>query len=514
MKNTKFKIQNSGGASVLASLVFIFHFAFVILNCSAVDRITATLAVTNAAGTTNGQTLQIAASDTTTRTWTNSVTLAASQILTNNSAAGAATNLYQQLVGTPPLGVAPIVMSTTTNVVLYGQSGVPLVVTLSAGWGTVTYSTQTVAAAVNVRVPQTVETAAQRTNIASGLVDWINYDGTTNQIEQSTPAAAQLVGTTNTQTITGAKYFSGQLIVSNETGVFHVGTVYATNFNGLIGALSNGVLWNTSLASPISTNLENYGNPIASWGYSLSAQAFGYNSKAKGIYAMAVGYGAAASNSTANAFGTLAYAAGGAATALGAGALALADYSVALGNSTTIPDDAPNAIALGASATIGSTHTNSVAFGTGAATTKKNQIMLGSASHVVTVPGSIEHLVTTGTNSFSDLAFRRYAITSLANGNNAGIILGTNSFVEVSGPSSAFTLNGMTGSPSRDGHLVVIVNQTGFDMTIAHQSGTDPVAANRIITMTGADRSTTGNGAAMLIYSAAAARWLLIAFDP
>lgn len=498
MKNSKFKIQNSGGVSVLASLVFIFHFAFVILNCSAVDRITATLAVTNAAGTTNGQTIQIAASDTTTRTWTNSVSLAASQILTNNSAAGAATNLYQQLVVTPPLGVAPIVMSTATNVVLYGQSGVPLVLTLSAGWGTVTYATQTVAAAVNVRVPQTVEAAAQRTNIASGLVDWINYDGTTNQIEQSTPAAAQLVGTTNTQTITGEKYFSGQLIVSNETGVFHIGTLLTTNLNGLIRAVSNGVWWNASLATPFMTNAENYGTAFRSQGYTLSAENYGYNAQAKGVYALAVGQLSAASNSTAAAFGAAAFAAGGASTALGAGAFALADYSAAVGNSATVAD----------------THTNSVALGANAVTTKKNQIVLGSSSHVVSAGGSVENLYTIGTNSFSDIALRRYAITSLANGNNAGVIIGTNSLVEVSGPSSAFTLNGLTGSPSRDGHLVVIVNQTGFDMTIAHQSGTDPVAANRIITMTGADRTSTGNCVWMGIYSAAAARWLEISLNP
>ena len=120
----------------------------------------------------------------------------------------------------------------------------------------------------------------------------------------------------------------------------------------------------------------------------------------------------------------------------------------------------------------------------------------------------------TGTNSFSDLSLRRYPITSLANGANAGVIIGTNSFVEVSGPTAAFTINGMTGSPLRDGHLVVILNQTGYDMTVAHQSGVEPTAANRIITMTGADRTTTGNGAATFLYNANTARWMLIAFDP
>lgn len=132
----------------------------------------------------------------------------------------------------------------------------------------------------------------------------------------------------------------------------------------------------------------------------------------------------------------------------------------------------------------------------------------------ILIPNGLFGLKATGTNSFSDIAFRRYPITSLANGNNAGIVVGTNTFVEVSGPSGAFTINGMTGSPNRDGQLVVVVNQTGQDMTVAHQSGTDPTAANRIISLTGADRTTTGNGAATFFYSAATSRWILISFDP
>ena len=45
-----------------------------------------------------------------------------------------------------------------------------------------------------------------------------------------------------------------------------------------------------------------------------------------------------------------------------------------------------------------------------------------------------------GTNAFlpgSDIAFSRYAVTSLANGNNAAVPTGTNVFVEISGNSAA-----------------------------------------------------------------------------
>jgi hypothetical protein len=66
----------------------------------------------------------------------------------------------------------------------------------------------------------------------------------------------------------------------------------------------------------------------------------------------------------------------------------------------------------------------------------------------------------------------------------------------------------------RDGKFLILLNQTGQNMTVAHDSGTDPTAANRIYSMTGADQTTTGNGAATFIYSAAAARWIMISFAP
>jgi len=126
----------------------------------------------------------------------------------------------------------------------------------------------------------------------------------------------------------------------------------------------------------------------------------------------------------------------------------------------------------------------------------------------------IGNIRATGTNSFSDIAFRRYANTSLANGVNAAVLVGTNTFMQVSGPSAAFTIAGLNGSPNRDGQLAIVLNLTGYDMTIAHDSGGDPTAANRIYTMTGADRTTTGNGAAVFLYSTSASRWINLSFDP
>ena len=150
----------------MKKLLTLFILAF-LSSASAVDKITATLTLLTP--TTNGMTLQIVAGNTTTRTWTNSVVVAATEVLTNAAATGSATNLYNHLLVTPPTGVAPIKMTTATNLVLYGQSGINLLLTPDSAWATATYTTQAITSARTVRVPYTVEPAAQQTNVASSL---------------------------------------------------------------------------------------------------------------------------------------------------------------------------------------------------------------------------------------------------------------------------------------------------------------------------------------------------------
>ena len=123
----------------------------------------------------------------------------------------------------------------------------------------------------------------------------------------------------------------------------------------------------------------------------------------------------------------------------------------------------------------------------------------------------------TGTNIFpagSDISFGRKAIATLVNGDGNEINVGTNVFVELSGPSAAFGIKGINGLPNRDGKLLILLNQTGYNLNIQHEAAGEPSADLRITCLTGADRTSTGNSAATLIYSAAASRWILISFDP
>lgn len=110
------------------------------------------------------------------------------------------------------------------------------------------------------------------------------------------------------------------------------------------------------------------------------------------------------------------------------------------------------------------------------------------------------------------IRFDRYDHTTLANGNNAAVDLGNNTFVRISsGPSAAFAICGIANGAN--GQMHIIYNATGQNMTISNDSGVDPTAANRIYTNTGADIATTGNGSVTLIYDSGASRWIVTALQ-
>lgn len=474
--------------------------------------VTATVAVTNSVGTTNGQTLTVNGD---TRTWVSTVTTPSSQILTNSSAQGSATNMFTA-VADAPFSKFALSWAGSTNISLQGAPGLAVTISLSAGWGSVSFTTNVLTAAEVVRVPYTVEPAAGQTNVASGVVAMVGSAQNTNIIPSSALAVSSLVGTDNAQTITGAKTFSGANIYSNASQVISGGT--ATNLaaiSGNLAAVTNGVWRSGILVNPTSTNGVNYGNAFSSPGSGSFSEQFGATAQATALGSMAFGYGSLASSPADTALGELANATGGSSTAIGYASLASGPASVALGASTTATNQNSTAIGTGSRAT----NQNSTAVGYQAKTTADNQVMLGGSGvdtyvqanlHVL---GNAVSLGLSGTNINSgDISYPRYALGSLANGNNAGVQVGTNVFVEVSGPTGAFTINGISGQPNRDGKFLMLLNRTGQNMTIANDSGVDPTAGNRIYCLTGADKSVTGNSAALLIYSGSVSRWIVLSF--
>ena len=425
------------------------------LSAQAVDRVIATLTVTNSAGTTNGQTLTVNGS---VRTLTNSVFVPSTQILTNSTAAGSKTNILSQISLNPFAQVIAQDYSATA-IRLSGVSGLTLTVTPSAGWAEVTYVTQSVASVVGVRVPITSEpSGGQQTNIASLLVSGIG-DLSTNSFYESNIAVTNLVGITNAQTISGLKQFT------NVGGIWYGYVSNSTGISGNVNFMTNGL----------------YRSPVLNHATFTNGTFYGSQSMAGSLDILGdLGFDGFASYISANVDYFTFQPENGAPVYYGAyGIFSGIDGGAVVANKGQFTNDVH----------IGTLYaTNTTHFG-GSVFAKTNTFPAGS-----------------------DIAFGRYALTTLANGANS-ISVGTNAFIEVSGPSAAFTINGITGSPNRDGKTIIIVNQTTFNMTIAHDSGTEPTAANRIYTMTGADRATTGNGAAMLIYSVSASRWILFSLD-
>lgn len=100
------------------------------------------------------------------------------------------------------------------------------------------------------------------------------------------------------------------------------------------------------------------------------------------------------------------------------------------------------------------------------------------------------------------IATRRMDYTSVA---TVAALPSSTSYVKVIG-STAMTIQGITAGI--DGQILRIYNNSGQNMTIAHQNGTAS-ANDRIVTMTGADVTTTGDGFVELIYDTGASRWIL-----
>jgi hypothetical protein len=145
------------------------------------DIIKATLTVTNAANinATNAYTITVNAD---VRTWTNTVVNAATEIQASTNNATAAQRLLIHFATYQVTGLTPS-QPSSTSIAWTGAEGAALTVTLSTNtWGSVSYTTNTVGAAVAVRVPYTVESATVRTNVANGLSDWLNLAANTTGI--------------------------------------------------------------------------------------------------------------------------------------------------------------------------------------------------------------------------------------------------------------------------------------------------------------------------------------------
>lgn len=525
-------------------------------SAQAQQKVTAAITITNA--TFNGFTLTVNGA---TRTFTNNVVNTATQVATNSDVTGdgSKTNLLTQIYANPFSQVTEAdTGSNSFN--LIGNANLAMAVSVNTNFASISYSTQTVASVIAALLPvSALPTAVARTNVASGIAGALNAAENTNAISQISTAASGLMGLTNGQTISGVKVFTNALgqwfgVISNSPAIS--GTIIALSggllsgctitqapsISGNIGVVKGGYWTNGAMDNPKLTNGVNYGSAFHSAGSANGSEqigqlanasgenssAFGSSSVASGESSIAIGSQSTAVSDSDMAFGISAIANGGGAIAMGAGSIAT-NSAIAIGVGAIANKANSTAMGVAASATF----LQSTAIGYNSSTTAANQVMLGApgVSTVVqndltvqgnstinggaTILGAQTNGAFSGTNNFlanSDVAFTRHAITTIANGNNSAVPIGTNVFFELSGMSGAFATCGLANG--RDGKIAIGLNQSGFQWTIPNESGSDPTPANRIRTMGSAADLVLTNAVVTFIYSGAVSRWLVVSHNP
>lgn len=95
------------------------------------------------------------------------------------------------------------------------------------------------------------------------------------------------------------------------------------------------------------------------------------------------------------------------------------------------------------------------------------------------------------------------------NGANTDLALPAGTNFYITGPTGTFTISGLAASGGNaDGRVVRLYNSVAFALTIANDATS--TAANRFLTLTGADITTTTQGAFTFVYSSTASRWIQV----
>ena len=137
---------------------------------------------------------------------------------------------------------------------------------------------------------------------------------------------------------------------------------------------------------------------------------------------------------------------------------------------------------------------------------------IGFATRRVSTDASLTNVVTINQAGHVDFSYgiaTKYAAATLANGLNSNIATAasTQSFLRVTGPTGAFSVGGFQNP--RDGQHLWVFNSTSQNMTIVNEDASS-TAANRILTLTGADVVQSGVSCVHLIYSTVDSRWILV----
>lgn len=461
------------------------------LSAQASNLITATITVTNAPS--DGDTLVVNGS---TRTWKTVVGTAATQVLIDAAIGGNATNLYNQ-VASYSFTTLTLGHSGGTGITLRGIVDQTIAVSITGTWGTYSLATNVTTASKPVMSPaSSYQTITDATNIYSQVVsDLVTFS--TNTFPETTAALVNFVSLQQSQSISNKTFTDSTVWNGLVKGSFltNVGLAYSQT-NGGIQFFASGA------SSPVYAVGPDAAGIPSLWSVSMSAATNRIMSAPAFLIA------------SENNFLTFKFADGRYGTLLGR------PSNTWTGTNTFTGPGITNSV-IGTS-----TITNSTIYGTlgllsggtldGSAVTNASYhgTIVKLSSGYLDGVGATNLLGTNqtwkGTSDFvGDVAIQRLNHTALSNGANADADFGTSSFVKIkAGPTAVFSIAGIAAP--RNGRKIIIYNNTGFAMTISNESGTEPTPANRILTLSGADYSTTGDGAVTVIYDSDASRWILI----
>lgn len=546
---------------------------------AAVTNVSALVTFTNMVnGTTNGDTITVNGD---VRRYTNGVLAAPSTwILSTNTVGWSSTNTWLHLGTYAPLGTTAVYPTNTSNIVIVGsfQTNTLLSVSLSAGVGTVSYSTQVWAELRPIVAPNgSVATEAGRTNNVNGLLSLLADNRVSNAVPASAPMFTNHLNQFAQQQASNKLFYA----TTNRNGaVESAGRISGSNVG-----LTNGYTVNLTNINSKSSNHVNYGNALRSEGPGGVSLQIGTNSTATGLRTIAVGANATNSgqdaivvgvdvdnsqtnsvtlgirstnritradpgsigninignDSTTDGVGNVNVGFANALTnneqvavgygvvntgyrgiTLGSESGAYEAYGIGLGGVAT----KINAMALGPGT---ATHSNSAAIGpkddqgTVVVTTDTNQLSLGTSRHRVYSVGLYESPKSTnsqfaGTNiARGSWSYPAFALTTLAAGNNISVPFGTNVYIRAgAGPASAATICGIIGGATTGGLDGQVVRVfNDTGFTLTFAVNTvDPVAANRINTPLGTDVSIADQSWAFLTYDGTDSRWKLVSTFP
>lgn len=397
-----------------------------------------------------------------TRTWTNVVSSSPSTLIsTDASLEASATNLYNHLLTYRPPGIQSIWRTNITNIFLESLVDDTLTITTLTDWALITNSTMTSGGGTALRVPYTVSTASERTNLWTLAAQALEANSQA-AISKSAKVLENYVDVDSAETVQNKDMYGG----TNRAGYHFGNTVQWMDLQQAALDTNNfGVYLKARFASnpsyviaPDPTN----GYPMICYvemdGTNRINRPLGYPFTIVPYYILT------------KVDGDLVY-----------GQL-LAGYG-----------PAPQAWG-----------------GTNRFVQITNSVLVNC-----TFSGTISDPTITGATSFQGtLATKRLTVTSLANGNNSGLSFANARYVKFDpGTLSAdFAVCGIAGGT--DGRELVLENNTGFNMTVRNDSGVDVTPANRIYTMTGADIVTVGAGMVHLLYDTGSSRWKVVGFQP